>query len=72
MNDVELKPCPFCGGTAEVKERYRKGIANRKMYWVSCKRCQVTQAYDNLHGYNTKEKAIRVWNWRAKDEKKNS
>lgn len=61
---AELKPCPFCNGSAEVKERYRKGIANRKMYWVECKKCGVSQAHHELAGYRTPNRAIAVWNHR--------
>lgn len=66
---AELKPCPFCNGNAEVKERYRKGIANRKMYWVECKKCGVSQAHHELAGYRTPNKAIAVWNhrWQEND-----
>lgn len=60
-----VKLCPFCGGKAEIRERYRKGTANRKMFWVECKKCGVSQAHDNLHGYNKPEKAVRVWNYRV-------
>lgn len=60
----DIKPCPFCNGGAEVKERYRKGIANRKMYWVECKKCGVSQAHHELAGYRTPNKAIAVWNHR--------
>lgn len=59
-----IKPCPFCNGNAEVKDRYRKGVANRKMYWVECKKCGVSQAHHGLAGYRTPNKAIAVWNHR--------
>lgn len=38
VEDVKLKPCPFCGGEAEVaKEKYeQKWIA-----YVRCKNCNV-------------------------------
>ena len=61
---VELKPCPFCNGNAEVKDRYRKGVANRKMYWVECKKCGVSQAHHEFAGYRTPNKAIATWNYR--------
>lgn len=64
QSKVELKPCPFCNGNAEVKNRYRKGVANRKMYWVECKKCGVSQAHHELAGYRTPNKAIAVWNHR--------
>ncbi len=63
MND--LKECPFChikGERITVKSRYRKGIANRRMYWVECGYCGAFQPHDNLHGFRTPEKAIEKWN----------
>lgn len=64
----KLQPCPFCGGSADFLERYRKGTANRKMYWVECKACRVAQYHGNDGGYRTKEKAAETWNRRAKNE----
>ena len=61
----ELKPCPFCGGEAKISERYREGISNRKMYWVECKKCGITQAHHALAGYNSRTKAVNAWNMRA-------
>lgn len=63
MND--LKECPFChiqGERITVKSRYRKGTANRLMYWVSCGYCGASQPHDDLHGFRTPEKAIEKWN----------
>lgn len=61
---MKLKPCPFCGGEAQVNERYRGGTANRKMYWISCSACGVSQQHDNTSGYRYQSKAIDRWNRR--------
>ena len=63
----DIKRCPFCGGKAEVLDRYRKGVANRKMYWIECKQCGVSQAHHGLAGYRTPRRAIAVWNFRKGD-----
>jgi len=50
---AELKPCPFCGSTAEVRRR--------KTTMVSCTGCSAAtfQSHDNEHA------AIEEWNRRA-------
>lgn len=62
-----LKPCPFCNGGAVVRDRYRRGTANRKMYWVECIGCGISQAHHDLAGYRSPNKAIESWNRRAND-----
>lgn len=59
-----LLRCPFCGGKAELNERYRKGTANRKMYWISCRKCGISQPHHNLAGYRRISGAITAWNRR--------
>ena len=51
----ELKPCPFCGGDAEIT-KWHEG------YFVECKkqRCGGT-----IGAYKTEEEAIEAWNTRA-------
>ena len=61
---MKIKPCPFCGGEAQVNERYRSGTANRKMYWISCSACGISQQHDNTSGYRYQSKAIDRWNRR--------
>jgi Lar family restriction alleviation protein len=58
--EIEIKPCPFCGGTAAIV----RGCTHLNSKWqfkVFCKRCQVRQP---LH--KTKCGAITEWNHRAK------
>lgn len=55
MTNEELKPCPFCGGEAELFQEY--GWA------VSCTSCCVKTLK-----YRIREKAIKAWNRRANNE----
>lgn len=65
--EPELKPCPFCGGEAEIVGHYIKGVPNNYQYFVRCKRCK---ARPTLYGFNfkKKEKAIEAWNRRVDDD----
>lgn len=56
---TELKPCPFCGGEAELHDVY-----SIKLYWCKCEECGAeTQAEDII------EKAIENWNRRVNNGK---
>lgn len=69
----ELKPCPFCGGEAELKSHHfdDDGLT---LWFVRCK----TRPYDVDEGdacytadsfitFRDKEAAIEAWNRRAND-----
>lgn len=56
----ELKPCPFCGGKAEL---YASKVADG-LRWVTC-----TECYASGEPCDDTESAIRAWNRRAKDER---
>lgn len=58
----KLKPCPFCGGEAEVIGHYIKGVANNYQYFVRCKSCKARPRSCNT--FKKKEKAIEYWNTR--------
>lgn len=64
-----LKPCPFCGSEfmsgVYICSRWRKGTANRKMYWITCGKCRVEQRHGNSDGYRTIENAVKAWNRRV-------
>ncbi len=52
MSDENLKPCPFCGGVAEIRTDGRTG-------WVKCVSCGMTTwsgGYDEV---------VAAWNRRA-------
>lgn len=58
-DETTLLPCPFCGGEADNRWRYRKP-GEYACYWVLCVRCGcATTAYD------TEAEAIAAWNTRA-------
>lgn len=68
-------PCPFCGGKAETKWIWRQGVANRKLYWIECRKCWVAQYHQSNGGYATPRKAAKAWNsrkvWITKKEEAN-
>lgn len=68
MEEIELKPCPFCGATAEGEPLMnRVGIYQSeltKCFHVSCYKCGTTSNW-----YNTEKQAINAWNRRADNEK---
>ena len=66
----ELKPCPFCGGEANIIKnehpRLHRPIKNG-LYHVECCECNVMIGYDTDYGgqFDTKEEAIKAWNKRT-------
>lgn len=55
--DVELKPCPFCGGEILT---FRRG---KYMWWVKCEQCGAES------GVSTKKRdAVEKWNRRGVNE----
>lgn len=62
--DKELKPCPFCGGEAKLRQYREKFLLDNKprdCYMVLCKEkdCGCGTSYEK-----TSEKAIAAWNRR--------
>jgi len=57
MTKTELKPCPFCGGEAEI-------IGEDEMYQVICMECD--GSIDRF--FDTPEEAAKDWNTRTPAE----
>lgn len=68
MSEI-LKPCPFCGGEAEINTRYigygSIGLGAHDWYTVVCKNCDTRS-----HEYKAKIQAIDAWNLREKQDVK--
>ena len=58
MIDKKLKPCPFCGGEAEIRGKK----PNRTWVWILCRSCR-----SESHGAYSEEEAIDQWNRRVGD-----
>ena len=62
---VELKPCPFCGGEAEIKKRtpgrFTSGYFSAVHYCCDIKSMSIVVVAD------TEEEAAERWNRRAND-----
>lgn len=58
----KLKPCPFCGGEAEITKTFLYGkVAG---YFASCKKCDC-----QLRTYASKQGAKNSWNRRADNDR---
>lgn len=82
MKETELKPCPFCGGKAEI---HYQPIYMDNGVCICCTECKARSkfflcdcTYTYFHGeknvYISKEqatnKAIELWNRRADNERR--
>ena len=60
---AELKPCPFCGGRAEISQGRYDG---KDTSYVMCKECMAQGEFFIVSTkYASDEKAIKAWNRRA-------
>jgi len=62
---TELKPCPFCGGEAIVRETSIGDDYNG--FTVECKNCAV-----DIGNIDTEEEAIKRWNTRTNTTEANT
>jgi Lar family restriction alleviation protein len=58
-NDVELKPCPFCGGT--VKMEYIGFAGSMPIAFVQCPKCGACVSFKGKERVAT---AVKIWNRR--------
>ncbi len=56
MNNTKLKPCPFCGGKAELYKSWWLG----QYFQVTCTKCRVTTRVGG-----TKKGIAAMWNRRT-------
>ena len=67
-NEIQLKPCPFCGGKAEIKY-VQSGWSYENTAYVRCTKCGASSQHLNIT-YREKEladKVIDLWNCRYGD-----
>lgn len=63
----ELKPCPFCGGPAEIDSiefRHPDEYGNDITFSVSCQDKGCIGWFTGCEGYGTRDAAVRAWNKR--------
>lgn len=63
----ELKPCPFCGGEAQISSDTEATRDTADRFWaytIVCSRCCATSGLTY-----TPKKAVEAWNRRASDTK---
>lgn len=70
---TELKPCPFCGGSAELIKQYRlDGQTHYEVAKVRCQDCKCQTDDYILNGYygstDTVQDACKAWNRRVVDD----
>lgn len=70
-----LKPCPFCGGYAQLEIEDVVGYNGWHSYEVSCMDCRTRRAKSKFYDNGTEEmryiakvKAIDAWNRRTNDD----
>lgn len=66
--DNKLKPCPFCGGKAEIKDTVM-GYVRDSVIWPECQKCgcRLPKIYVKA-SYCANDKAVEAWNRRANNE----
>lgn len=65
MNEIKLKPCPFCGGKVKVKI-VKNNFYNEEVYFIKCQKCGAVISFDNHTCNVAPEKAIDYFNRRIK------
>lgn len=74
MDEIKLKPCPFCGST-DVEScplGERPDGKTHLVYYVACNNCgsngPLTPAYKyNVSPDKARNASINLWNWRTND-----
>lgn len=70
-NNIEIKPCPFCGGFSKLVPKSKTYVGGELTYncYVECKECHCRSGRFLLSEYEThaiaRQKAIESWNKRV-------
>ena len=65
MSEEELRPCPFCGGAAEIS--YGR-FGGKDTSYVMCRKCAAQGEFFVVSPkYASNERAIEAWNRRMSD-----
>ena len=69
MKEIELKPCPFCGGEARLVTYTTSGVPHRCAAYCECEKCgaEAASRVDTSGDGEFLFKAIDIWNRRADD-----
>lgn len=73
LENIELKPCPFCGGKAEIWMLNENGQSCRNAHWakdiyIECSTCHAaSDTFEKVIDKNALEQAVSAWNQRKKD-----
>lgn len=65
MSEIELKPCPFCGGEAGIRKWQDEDLWSRAIVgWqkAHCTECEC-EGISSCHGYDPD--TVQAWNTRA-------
>ena len=74
MDEIKLKPCPFCGSSRvhSSPDGERKDGKPWPVYYVRCENCATDGPLIQIHNLNVPSEAARnasigLWNWRANE-----
>lgn len=69
MNEIKLKPCPFCGGKARLLSEMRFG-KQKKVWFVACGGLGCGVMPETIDA-DTPQEAAEIWNRRAGEVRPN-
>ena len=64
--DIELKPCPFCGGEGKIRHKTSTMNGNINSTWIECNQCKAaTKLFGVSNKYASDKEAAKAWNSRV-------